>query len=140
MAQFARPTSDVSIGAWKDYLGAAVDIYESIDEAVEDDSDYVESEITPSSSLVKFGLGAVTDPTTNDAHTMRYAIGKPAGAGQIDIIVDLVDASGPTVVATRTYTDVPGGFTTHVEALTQAEANAIADYSALEIHFTADAP
>jgi len=52
MPQFARPDADLSIGesAWEDEGGASTNLYQSIDEVVAADGDFVRSEISPSTS------------------------------------------------------------------------------------------
>ncbi len=146
MAQFARPNADASIGAYEDELGGTSDIFNSIDEASPNDSDFITSEFSPSSSPYVCGLSSVTDPLSSIGHVVRYRARKdPSTGAQIDLTVELregyVNEGSPgTLIATDSQVDLPTAFTTFSFALSGGEADAITDYSDLFLRFVSDQP
>lgn len=58
--EFARPDADVTDGSWLNEAGSNTNLFQSIDETVADDVDYIESSKTPSSDLAEIGLSNIT--------------------------------------------------------------------------------
>ena len=142
MAQFSRPDNDDTIGSWIDEASGTTDIYTGIDEdlASQSDTDLVRSENDPSTSEYIAGLGLVTDPEGNVDHVVRYRYQKgETGGGQpgvINLIVQLRE--GTTVRASNTHNGIATGFVDGTFTLSSGEADAITDYSNLNIRFQAD--
>lgn len=138
MAQFARPDSDVTAGAWVP-IGGPATLFDTMNEIVANDADFAESDSNPTFSAMEVGLSSIDDPALSTGHVLRYRYQKDSAAGaQIDLVVDLVQ--GVTIIATFTHLDIQPGFITQAQALTGPQADAITDYTDLRIHFTADNP
>jgi hypothetical protein len=142
MAQFLRPDNDDSIGAWTDEAAGTTDIYLGIDEEVAEDTELVRSEADPSTSIYILGLSSVTDPESSSDHVVRYRYQKgESGGGQpgaIDIIVTLRE--GTTTRASQTHSGIAAGFVDGTFTLSGAEADAITDYSDLNLHISGNKP
>lgn len=146
MAQFGRPVSDASDGAWLNQAASAVDMYTSIDEVTASDTDYVESELNPSASPVVFGLTTtLEDPVSSSSHILRWRRQKDAsGGGTIGLTVELrqsyVSEGTPgTLIATATAdADIPAAWTDTSYTLSAGEADAITDYTALYVRIVAN--
>lgn len=143
MAQFARPTGDVTDGNWLNESASAVDMYQSIDEASASDSDYIESGSAPSSDVYVTSLGTVEDPLSSSGHTLRYRYQKDAAAGaQINLTVQLrqgyiSEVSLGTLIKEITLTNIGNGWTTGSTTLSGGEADSITDYSDLFLRLVA---
>lgn len=124
--QYARPTSDVTTGAWVSSLGGS--LAAAIDEAIADDADYIG---TTYGSTCEVGLGSLADPGVSSGHKVRYRIAADAGA----IVVRL--RQGTTTIASWTHDPAPTSLSTFEQTLSGAEADSITDYSALKLQFEA---
>lgn len=110
MAQFARPSSDVSAGSWTPSTGST--LYETIDETSASDADYALT--TAGANEFRVGLSAVTNPGVTTGHTLRVRHQKTAGSASTAITIRLrnkTDASTvvlnePTISTTWTTTEV----------------------------------
>lgn len=142
MAQFARPSTDTSIGSWTDDASGTTNIYQAIDEVTASDTDYVRSESNPSSSVCTFALSSVTDPASSSGHVVRFRyIEATAGGGSpptttLDVVLRQGNSPG-TDIASFSDTNVPDAWTDGSITLTGIQADAISDYSDLYLRFTA---
>ncbi len=140
MVQFARPDNDDAIGSWTDEAAGTTDIYTGIDDVTAQDADFIESEVNPSASTCAIGLSALTDPEGNVDHIVRYEYRRrDSGGGSLptlDITVALRE--GATVRASQTHTSVTTVFTAGTFTLSSGEADAITDYTDLNLLFTAN--
>lgn len=144
----ARPESDAFLGAWVDELGGSVNIYQSIDEVIASDTDYISSEGDPVTSPYVTGLSEVTNPEAAEGdQTVRYRYRKPdLAAAQVDLTVELregyVDESTKgALIASQVHEDVPADvFIAGSFVLEPFESSLIVDYSDLYLRFVADAP
>src|SRR5687767_9128670 len=117
MAQFLRPSSDVSIGGWTDLGGGTTNLYINIDEAAADLGDQVRSVLAPVADACEFGLSAATDPVSSTGHTVRYRGRKtPSASMQVDLTAELLE--GATVRATWLVENMPDTYTTWTQLLT----------------------
>lgn len=126
VAQYARPTSDVTTGAWVSSLGGS--LAAAIDETIADDADYIG---TTYGSTCEVALGSLADPAIGTGHKVRYRIAADAGA----IVVRL--RQGTTTIASWTHNPAPTSLSTFEQTLSGAEADTITDYSALKLQFEA---
>jgi len=124
--QYARPTSDVTTGAWVSSLGGS--LAAAIDETIADDADYIG---TTYGSVCEVSLGSLADPAVSTGHKVRYRIAADAGG----IIVRL--RQGTTTIAAWTHNPAPTSLSTFEQTLSGAEADSITDYSALKLQFEA---
>jgi hypothetical protein len=134
MAQFARPSSDISVGTW-----TPTPLYQQIDEVTPSDADYIQSALNPANDTCEVKLSAVEDPQGNTGHKVRYRYKKDASGGnQVDLTVKLMCAA--VEIASWTHTDIPETITPAEQTLTGPQADAITDYSNLRLRFIANKP
>lgn len=125
--QIVRPASDVSAGTWTTDSGASTNLFSAIDESVVNDADYIQSSLTNvTDTEVKVRLGALQDPNTDGGHTIAFRYKKNASDGDVvNLRVRLYDSDGTTLIAERTYNDIPAVETNASFTLTSGETNAI---------------
>jgi hypothetical protein len=152
MPQYAVPDADITDGNWLDHGASAVDMYADIAPGTPgsigagDDATYIESPLAPSAEACAFGLSNVTDPLSSSGHIMRWRRGKSAAGGaQINLTVQLRqnytgEGSQGTLINGYADNNIPDSFTTTTDTLSGAEADAITDYTDLQIRFVADQP
>jgi len=136
MAQFARPTSDVT-NAW------ASGGWAEIDEVTPSDSDFAYTIDNPNSNL-EVHLGDPTDPTVHTGHVVKWrhvlidggVAASSAGTG-CDLTVTLVQ--GATSIASKALIalDTVTSWTEDSFTLTTGEAANITDYTDLRLRFAA---
>jgi hypothetical protein len=118
--------------------------FASIDESVQDNSDYISSETSPNNDPYVCKLGPVTDPVSSTGHVLRVAGRKSAsGAPATDLVVqlrqDYVNEGSPgTLIQAFTYTGISSTFVLEEEALGATETDSITDYSSLYVRIVAD--
>ena len=146
MPQFARPDADLEIGNWLNDLGSAITIFQSIDEVVANDADFIESGLAPVNDPFVCGLSDVEDPLSSSAHIVRWRRSKDAAGGSlIDLTVELrqgyvSEASQGTQIFSIIDGGIPDVFTDTSYTLSGAEADAITDYNDLQLRITAFQP
>lgn len=124
--QIAVSDADISVGAWTTDLGGTTNLYQSIDEAVIDTADYIQSETAPSASVYRGRLSDLELPESG-TRMIRWTIRKsPSGAEQVDAVLRLYEDA--SLVQTFTRTNVPDDWTTYEETV----SNAVGDYADLE--------
>jgi hypothetical protein len=131
MAQYGRPDVILSAGGWTGVVG-------SIGESSPNDADYIESPTAPNDAQIcKVSLSDVSDPLSSSNHVVRYRYAKNASGGaQIDLKVEL--RQGNTLIATSGWiTDISNTVTAGSVTLSGAEADAITDYTDLQLWFYA---
>ncbi len=125
MTQYGRPISDIATGSW-----ATASLYARIDEASPNDADYITSGFA--SSTCKLGITSLSDPASASDHKISYRHVKGTIGSSI---TTMYLYCGATLIASQAEAD-SGSFVTHTYTLSAAEANAITDYTALQIWFT----
>lgn len=138
--QTAAPDGDVTDGTWTNEAGSNVNLFASIDELVSGgagDADFIKSGLSPASAdVAQFSLGPITDPAVSTGHKVRYRYGKDQVGGDIiDLTVRL--KQGGTTIASWVHSDIAVGPLDVEQTLTGGEADAITDYSLLELVFEA---
>lgn len=129
------PWADVSINSWTTQAGGTTNLYQSIDEIVADDADYIRSPTVPTGSqLYEGALEARADPMSSSGHIVHYRYQKNVAGGSIDLTVGLYQAT--TLIASWTHTNIPNAWTQADQALTSGQADSITDYSDLRLRFT----
>lgn len=137
----AVPVSDTIPGTWSPSTGGS--LFGTIDEGVASDADYDSSTSSPlQADFFEVKLGALSDPLSSVGHVVGYRYKKNASSGdQINLKVRLVQ--GNTVIATWTHLNIDA-VTTASQTLSNAQADAITNYSDLRLRFEAwrqpDAP
>jgi hypothetical protein len=150
MAQYATPDADIVDGAWLDEGAAAVNLYDGMVPGTPgsigagDDATYATSESNPSASAMAVGLSNVTDPALSTGHIMRWRRQKDIAAGaQIDLTVQVrqgytSEGAQGTLINSFSDTDIPGAWATTSDTLTGGEADAITDYTDLQLRLVAN--
>lgn len=133
MAQFARPSADLDTTGWTTQSGGGTNLYDVLNETVADDADFARSS-NPHGDVLKLYLSDVTDPQSSAGHVVRYRIGKQ-GTGVVSFDVALMQ--GAVEIASWPHVGVAAGPTTYEQTLSGAEADAITDYTDLQLWFTA---
>lgn len=128
MTQYARPTSDVSVGGW-----TTTPLWSKINDV--SDATYITSTKNASADTFEVALGSVTDPAVGTGHILKVTLRcDKATNGTATLYL----YEGTTLRATYA---VPGylatGFTIYSYTLLEAEANAISSYSNLRIRVAA---
>ena len=121
---YLRPSADISTGSWTPSTGTT--LYETLDEVSASDADYIQTS-TASSCEVRLAAGAT--PSNRDNHTIRYRI--LAGSGTLTAVLKC----GSTTIKSWNHT-LTGSVQDISNALTNAEASAITDYTDLRVTFT----
>lgn len=130
--QYARPASDGSAGGWT-AVPSGGSLASKIDEAVLDDTDYIESPVGPNaSSTFRIKLGSVNPPGSTSGHRLSVRMRKSAAAGQqVDVVLRLVQGAS-TLIRSWTVTNLTDVMTTYTLGdLTTAEAASITNYADL---------
>lgn len=139
---YLRPTSDIYNGNWTNELGGT-DLYNSIDETSYSDSDYIQSELEPTSSVAVIALETGIDPVMSTGHILRYRYGKePGNAEAINFTVQLREnyineGNQGTLVAEWIHTDIPATYTLAEQTLNETQADSITSYSNLFVRMIA---
>ena len=137
MAQFARPTSDLdNTGSW-----TTAPLWSDIDDGASPDGTVVVSDTTPVvTEPFTVDLGStITDPGVGTGHVLRIRWAKNAGGGgNMTIRIELREgyvneSSQGSLRATDDYAINSTTLTTDATTMSEAEANAITDYSDLQI-------
>lgn len=139
--ELLSPDADTTVGSWTTHTGATTNLYQQIDEYPANDTDYVRSELAPSTSAVRFSLSnPAAAPSTSDAQTVRYRYRKDDTNGQvINLTVRLIEGAS-TVIATWSHTDIGGTIVQANQPLSGAQKAAITNHDNLFLEFEANAP
>jgi len=136
MAQFVRPTSDVTNG-W------ASGGFEDINEASPSDADFTYSIDKPASDVLEVHVGDPTTPMPDTGHVVRYRVatvdgGVLSGDGTL-VTLDVSLYQGATLISGPTAATGFNNATWSPQSFTVSEAEAanITDYSDLRIRFLA---
>jgi hypothetical protein len=144
MAQFARPSSDVTDGSWLTDAGSSV-LYAAIDEASASDTDYIYSPDNTNTTC-EIALSSVTDPTSSTGHIVRYRYARSdesaspiaAASGGSTSSVQVFLYQGATLIATGTSRNTfDGAWAADSFTLSGTEADNITNYADLRVQITA---
>jgi hypothetical protein len=140
MAQYARPSSDISQGGWTDEGTVDNDgnLYTSIDEAtIDNDDSYVNG--TSSATTFKIKLSTVVDPEVDTGHSLRiFLYGQGTGAAERTDWELVQGDPSETSIATLSNLSNDAPYADVGRALTTGEVANITDYSDLYIKCTND--
>jgi hypothetical protein len=125
--QYARPSADITAGAWLPSTPAAP-LYSMIDEAVPDDNDYIYA--GQSGSMSEVALQSSADPGATYGHSVLI---RAKGNASQPLRVHLMEGTTQIAVWDRVLAATP---TTYELPLTRAERAAIVDYTNLRFRFT----
>lgn len=151
MPQYARPSTDTTGNTqFLNESGNNVTLYESINESVPSDTDYIVSAKNPSSNVYVTKLTAVDDPLVDTGHVInfRYKKDVAVNAEQIDLTVELRqdyanEASPGTLIANGAagaYANIPSTWTNGTITLSNTAAGTINAYANLFLRFVFNKP
>ena len=135
------PDADDSVGSWTTHANATINLYQQIDESTPNDSDYVRSELAPSTSKYKARLSDPSEtPDAGGNHIIRYRYRKDDINGQtINLTVRLVQGAS-TIIASWSHTDIGATVVQAIKPLSSPEIASITNYNDLFLEFEANAP
>src|SRR5215204_2014546 len=128
---FLRPNADAVDGNWTNQAGSNVALYDSLDETVASDTDYIQSPTNPINEVCKIALG---DPSgaLAEPFVLRYRYNNISGA-QLKIRL----LQGTTEIAS--WTETTAGWNTSERTLTSPQFAAITDFTDLYVELKANA-
>ena len=138
-AQFARPTSDISVGSWLTQAGGSSNLYQTIDEVGASDADFITTPgLTAGGTSYTYtaGLGAIVDPLMDTGFTWRYRY-RGTNAG-VTLVARL--KQGSTIIKETTHSSIGTSFATQATGLSAGEVATITDFAALRTEFVASYP
>jgi len=121
---YLRPASDITTGSWSPSIGTT--LYGVLDEVTADDADYIQAS-TATGCEIKLSAGST--PSSRDNHTIKYRL--LAGSGNIAVVLKC----GSTTIKSWNHV-LTGSAQDFSQALSNAEATNITDYSDLRVTFT----
>jgi hypothetical protein len=134
VANFARPSADISRGSWTTQSGGTANLFATIDEAVADDADFVISAIGANSTY-ECRLSSVAPAIIPRAHLIALRGRKDASGGNTKgVTVDLVQ--GSTVIGSLPFPDLPFAVTQQNVNIPKSMASQITNYADLRVRLT----
>jgi len=135
---YLRPNADTTVGSWTTNTGATTNLFEAIDEVSANDSDYIQSEASPSASVTKIALSnPATNVQTDMPHRIRYRYRKATNDSTVNLTVRLIQGAS-TTIATWTHNNISTTIAESEQTLTAPQVASITDYDDLHIEFEAD--
>jgi Alpha-L-arabinofuranosidase B, catalytic len=133
---FLRPDADLNDGTWINASGNNTSLYDSLDETVASDADFIRSVSDPANDIVTVRLSNPSG-TPQQPGTVRVRY-KKAGTAIMGLAVRLIQGTGVgTVIAEWFYDDITDSYVDAAEQLTSAQFTAITDFNDLYLQFEA---
>jgi hypothetical protein len=134
VANFARPSADISRGSWTTQSGGTANLFATLDEEAADDADYVISALNANSTY-ECRLSSVAPAIIPRAHLIALRGRKDASGGNTKgVTVDLVQ--GSTVIGSLPFPDLPFAVTQQNVSIPKSMASQITDYADLRVRLT----
>jgi hypothetical protein len=134
VANFARPSQDISRGSWTTQSGGTANLFATLDEEAADDADYVISALNANSTY-ETRLSSVAPAIIPRAHLIALRGRKDASGGNTKgVSVSLVQ--GTTVIGTLDFPDLPFAVQQQNVSIPKSMASQITDYSDLRVRLT----
>ena len=136
--EILRPDADTSISDWTNQAGGTTGIFGTIDEAISDDADYIQSPLPPSGSVARFRLSdpSLGNGTIASPLVVSYRFKRDNTNDQL-LTVSL--KQGTTLIASWTHSGagLTQTFQTVEQTLTAPQLASITDFTNLFIEFQA---
>jgi len=129
MAQFGRPISDVSIGPWTDDAGGTTNLWAVLDDNTT--TEYIE-DLNGGNGTYQCNITSLTDPLVSTGHVIRFEMQGFGSGGAERCEVQLWQGVA-TQIATTGVKANRGGWGIKSYTLSGAEADAITDYTDLNL-------
>jgi hypothetical protein len=134
VAVFARPSQDISRGSWVTNSGGTANLWATIDEAVADDADWVQSALGDN-TVYEVKLSSVAPAIIARQHLISLRGRKDQAAGnQKGVTVGLYQ--GTTLIASQDFPTLTATVNQENISLPKSIADNITDYADLRIRFT----
>lgn len=147
MPQYARPSADTNNASFVTEANSSTNIYQSIDEATANDSDYIVSAKNPAANVYVCKLSAVDDPLVDTGHiiNIRYKKDVAVNAESIDLLVELWqdyvnEGTKGTHIVNQTFSNISASWTNSNITLSNTAAGTITDYANLFLRFSFNKP
>lgn len=124
MAQYLRPSSDITIGVW-----TPTPLYQQIDEITPNDGDSINAGKNATGATFEVLLTSGNDPNLNTGHIIRIRVSDDKNNATSDVYL----YQGTTLIATIPTVSHTTTYTTHTYTLTGTEADSITDYTNLRL-------
>ena len=135
MAQFARPSADVSRGSWTNQSGGTANLWATLDDDPANDADFIQSSLTANDAYECL-LSSVAPAVIPRNHSLIIRGLKNAANGN-QRGVDVALLQGATLIGSTSFPALPATVTQQVVDLPRAWAATITDYADLRIRVTA---
>jgi hypothetical protein len=142
LAQFGRPSTDTyNADGYTDQAAGSTNIYTTIDEASQNDSDYIQTVLGPTNDVYVTKLTTLEDPVSSSGHIVRVRHQKSTtGGATVNLTAQLRqgytnEGSPGTLIATAMSAVAVDTVTTTAYTLSAGEADAITDYTNLYLRF-----
>jgi len=129
---FARPTSDLITSGWSTQAGDTTNLFQSIDEVVENLADYIKCGVQDVVEPYQCGLGAISDPVSSVGHIMTVTAAQLSLPG-IQNVLTFRLKQGATQIAVANQLLTNNTTVTYTYTLSAGEANAITNYANLSM-------
>ena len=137
MAQFARPTSDISIGSWTTNSGSTANLFATLDEETANDADFIRSSLTVTNDPYTCLLSSVAPAVIPRNHSVIIRGLKDASGGnQRGVDVALLQGAS-TVIGSTSFPNLTATVNQQVIDVPRTWAANITDYADLRIRVTA---
>lgn len=135
---YIRPDADTDDGNWVNASGNNTNLYDSLNESVASDSDYIRSGNNPVNDIVKLRLGNFSS-VPDEPMTVRYRFKKVVSAGEVlSLKVRLIEGDAPgTTIAEWEHDGVADTYTDGEQELTSGQFALISDFDDLYLEFEA---
>jgi hypothetical protein len=134
VANFARPSADISRGSWTTQSGGTANLFATLDEEAADDADYVISALNANSTY-ECRLSSVAPAIIPRAHLIALRGRKDASGGNTKgVTVDLIQ--GTTVIGSLPFPDLPFAVQQQNVSIPKSMTSQITDYADLRVRLT----
>ena len=132
--QYGFPIADNTLSGW-----TAAPLWTKVDETIPSTLDYITSSNLPVNDECEMQLTAFGTPGSSNNHSLNFIYQKSNSDNtQIDLTISIYQ--GLTLIATRSYADIPFRWVQNSFLLTPGEVSNISDYTNLRVRFKANKP
>ena len=137
----AKPDSNPGV-RWVNGLGnppcSDLTTFECVNENTRNDGDFIQTTGlgTSNTDIDIMTLSDIEDPLRSDSHFLKYTL-REAGVGTNPVKFEILLRQGATIIANYTHTSLSTNYVLFSQELTTGEADAITDYTDLEVTLTA---
>ncbi len=136
--QYGRPNADSSVGTWTTHSALTTGLWDTLNEAVPDDADFIRSVVAPSSTAYEASFASLVDPVSSTGHVLEVrARHDNGGGGGVTLTSELRQGANALSTPLSVAEALTSSWVTYSYQLSAAQADAITDYSTLRVRVTA---